>query len=58
MSGEKVTYLSEEIENENFASHVATQLSEAENPETRKELKLWREKLYRLSLNIVAKPEA
>ena len=58
MSGKKVTYLSQEIENENFASLIGTDLSEGEKPETRKELKPWREKLRRLPLNIVAKPEA
>ena len=58
LSGERVTFLSMEMENEDMSTLVTTQLSEADKPTTRKELVRWRKVLNQLPLNILTKPEA
>ena len=58
LSGEQVTYLSMEMENEDMATLVATQLAEADKPKTLKELEPWRKLLKQLPVRIQAKPEA
>ena len=53
-----MTFISQEMANKDVASLVATQLSEADKPQTKKELEPWRKKLTQLKLNIVTTQEA